>query len=284
MKRILPFVALFALAMIASSSPAQAAKPVSSGPKTTPVGNDISWPQCGKSLPASHAFGIVGVNGGTAANTNPCLAEQLVWAHAAVGGTSQPLAQLYVNTANPGEVIDRITTWPTSNTDKTGFTTDNPYGSCAGANDRACSWQYGWNRAVEAVIDRFEPAAVSARVNSVASAYVWWLDVETMNTWQSGSTEALIRNRAALEGMASHYQSKGAKVGLYSTNYQWGQIVGDTVGPDSNLFGLDSWMAGARSLKGAQSNCKNPPLTAGGNVTIAQYVSGSLDYNYSCVQ
>ncbi|MBA3757429.1 hypothetical protein H0X09_01015 [Candidatus Saccharibacteria bacterium] len=252
--------------------------------QTNPVGNDISWPQCGKTLPTTHAFGIAGVNGGTAAKTNPCLSEQLKWAYRAVGGTSQPLAQLYVNTANPGEIIGDITTWPTSNTDKTGFTTNNPYGTCRGDNDRACSWQYGWNRSVEAVIDRFEPAAIAAGVDSSASSYVWWLDVETMNTWQSGSTESLIRNKATLEGMTSYYQLKGVTVGLYSTGYQWNQIVGSTVSSSSNLNGLDSWLAGARSLKGAQSNCKNPALTTSGKVTLTQYVSGSLDYDYSCPQ
>ena len=45
---------------------------------STAIGYDVSWPQCGKSLPSDHAFGIVGVNGGTAANTNPCLSDQLV--------------------------------------------------------------------------------------------------------------------------------------------------------------------------------------------------------------
>lgn len=246
------------------------------------VGNDVSWPQCGKNLPTNHAFGIVGVNGGTAANTNPCLADQLSWAYRAVGGTSQPKVQLYVNTANPGEVIDQITTWPTSNTDKTGFTTANPYGTCTGGNDLACSWQYGWNRALEAVIDRFEPAAKAANFDSNAAGYVWWLDVETLNTWQSGSPAALSRNAATLEGMTGYYLARGAKVGLYSTNYQWNQIIGGSVSPTSNLNGLNSWMAGARSLRGAQSNCKNPPFTAGSRVTLAQYVSGSLDYDYSC--
>lgn len=261
------------------TSPAYAARQRAPAALT---GNDISWPQCGKVLPSNQAFGIVGVNGGTAANTNPCLATQLQWAHRSSGGTTQPKAQLYVNTANPGQVMDQITTWPKSNADKNGFVTANPYGPCGGQNDLACSWQYGWNRAVEALQDRFQPAAVSAAVNSEPSAYTWWLDVETVNTWQSGSTQAQAKNTAALEGMTSFYQLRGAKVGLYSTGYQWSQIVGKTVSSSSNLNGLDSWLAGAKSLRGAQANCNNPPLTFGGKVTLAQYVSGSLDYDYPC--
>src|SRR5688572_3870318 len=79
-----------------------AAKPVVGGATKTPLGIDISWPQCGKSVPTDQAFGIVGVNGGLATTTNPCLKDQLIWASKSVGGTVQEKVQLYVNTANPG--------------------------------------------------------------------------------------------------------------------------------------------------------------------------------------
>ena len=39
------------------------------------TGNDVSYPQCGKSFPSGQAFGIVGVNDGLANNANPCLAN-----------------------------------------------------------------------------------------------------------------------------------------------------------------------------------------------------------------
>jgi hypothetical protein len=285
--------ALCALAMLAAllmPSVVWAAKPIKTGgsksPKggtSEPIGYDISWPQCGKRLPKGQAFGIVGVNGGTAANTNPCLADQLTWANKSVGGTAQPKVQLYVNTANPGEVIDQVSTWPISNTDKTGFTTENPYGECTGNNDRACSWQYGWNRAVEANIDRFAPAAREAGINQAASAYVWWLDVETMNTWQSGSEDALARNTATLEGMTSYFNSRGATVGLYSTAVQWGEITGTAIGADSNLNGLDNWRPSGASLENAKANCSVPPLTSGGIISLTQYVQRNLDHNYSCI-
>src|SRR5687768_13267508 len=90
-----------------TGSAAAAPKP---GPAATPVGNDISWPQCGRTLPTTHAFGIVGVNGGLANTTNGCLATQLTWAHQAKGGTAQIKAQVYVNTANPGGL--NTPSWP----------------------------------------------------------------------------------------------------------------------------------------------------------------------------
>ncbi|MEX0881345.1 MAG: hypothetical protein WEC17_01570 [Candidatus Saccharimonadales bacterium] len=247
------------------------------------LGNDISWPQCGKKLPSGQAFGIVGVNGGIATTTNPCLADQLLWAANSTGAANQPKTQVYVNTANPGEIIDQVSTWPVNNTDKTGFTTDNPYGQCTGQNDLACSWQYGWNRAVEDVIDRFAPAVNTTALNNDPAAYIWWLDVEIVNTWQSGSTEALARNVATLEGMVAHFNFVGAQVGIYSTAYQWGQIVGSQVAPASNLNGLNSWLAGARNESDAKKRCSLPPLTIGGQVTLTQFVSRNLDYDHSCI-
>jgi len=265
------------MALAAKASSAANSKPAAG--RTENVGYDISYPQCGKKLPSGQAFGIVGVNGGNAATSNPCLAAQLSWAKNSVGGTAQPKVQLYVNTANPGEVISQITTWPTSNTDKSGFTTTNPYGNCAGANDQACSWQYGWNRSVEDYVDRLLPVAKTAKV----ADYTWWLDVEMMNTWQSGSSGALARNTAALEGMTSYFKSKGATVGLYSTAVQWNTITGQTVGSGSNLNGLANWRPSGASLDNAKANCSVAPLTTGGFISLTQYVQQNLDKNHSCI-
>ncbi len=265
---------------------ANAAKP-SSGSTQKPapvpelVGYDISYPQCGKRLPTNYYFVVVGVNGGNAAKPNPCLADQLVWAHKAKVGTSQPRVQLYVNTANPGEVIDQITTWPKTPSDDNGNTPINPYGVCGGANDDACSWLYGWNRSIytEGV---FRAAADSRNINAQTADYVWWLDVETMNTWQSGSKEALIRNTAALEGFGAYYQSRGAKIGLYSTAIQWGEITGNNIGQTSNLNKLPNWRPSGASLSNAKRNCSVPALTAGGYISLTQYVVKNLDHNHSC--
>ncbi|WP_091542494.1 hypothetical protein [Modestobacter sp. DSM 44400] len=235
-------------------------------------GYDVSHPQCGTTLPSTRAFAIVGVNGGTAATTNPCLAPQLRWAAASSGAVpTQPKVQLYVNTANPGQVIDQVTTWPT--------TGQNRYGTCDGSNSAACSYQYGKERAANDV-RILDPAARSAGVSVAAGAYTWWLDVETGNTWQTGSSAALARNRATLEGMAESLTAAGGRVGIYSTSTQWRQIVG-TVPSASSLSPLPSWLAGATTLNGARTNCAKAPLTRG-PVVLAQYVAGGLDRNRSC--
>ncbi|TFV63307.1 UNVERIFIED_ORG: hypothetical protein E4P37_15040 [Bacillus sp. AZ43] len=238
------------------------------------VGYDVSHPQCGADLPRERAFVVVGVNGGLSTRANPCLREQLEWAWESSGEVEdQPRAQLYLNTANPGQLLDQVTTWP-----DTGVT---PYGTCDGTNSMACSWEYGWERAENSVVSFFRPAARAARLDSQPSRYVWWLDVETMNTWQVGSVDALARNRAALEGMTEYLLGQGAEVGIYSTGQQWRQIVGG-VDDDSVLAGLDSWLAGSVTVRQAEEACDDDPLVPGGEVVLSQYVRDEWDRNASC--
>jgi hypothetical protein len=268
-----PYVRWVVAALLAVAA-AIVAAPGTANAAPTQVGYDVSYPQCGTPLPADRAFAVVGVNGGLSTRTNSCLTDQLTWAWGSSGVVlSQPKAQLYLNTANPGEVLHQVTTWPSS-----GIT---PYGTCAGANTLACSWQYGYERAQNSVISFFTPAAQAARVDSQPARYMWWLDVETTNTWQSGSTAALARNRATLEGMTAYLRSRNAAVGLYSTRQQWAQIVG-AVGPHSNLAGRPAWLAGSTSLSAATAACYPPPLTPRGRVTLSQYVVAELDRNHSC--
>jgi hypothetical protein len=293
-------------------------KPGGGGSEATPslIGYDISYPQCGsKRLPSDHAFGIVGVNNGRATEANPCLSDQLRWASRASGALlpDQPKIQLYVNTANPGEVLEqfKVTTWPTNNIDSRDTNSfensdpakKNPYGACketAGAylkttNSLACSWQYGWNRSVDTVDNFFSPAV--ARVSGIpqsAAEYTWWLDVETMNSWQEEADadgaqdpEGLAKNTATLEGMTAFYKSEGvAKVGIYSTSYQWRRITGSTVQNGEigqNLRSLDSWLAGAGSESSAREMCKLSGLTPGSSVSLVQYLHKNLDHNISCL-
>ncbi|KRE66182.1 hypothetical protein ASG92_16440 [Arthrobacter sp. Soil736] len=230
------------------------------------LGNDVSWPQCNKDLPEDPAFVIVGVNNGLANTTNPCLHQELDWAEDSLGGTGQPTVALYVNTANPGTAG---TWWPTSN-EYGGKTVANPYGECReDQTDAPCAYMYGYAKAFD-----------DAYLRSITDPddYLWWLDVETGNTWSGDKTA----NRADLEGMTDFFHSIGARVGIYSTGSQWGQIVGQ-VDSGSSLYGLPTWLAGARTVTGAKDNCAAAPLTAGGKVVLTQFVSKGFDYDYSCI-
>lgn len=279
-------IGVIATLLIMSASPALAAKPHAKngghgGSASVPLGNDISYPQCERGLPSGQAFGVVGVNGGLATTTNPCLADQLIWARGSTGSiNSQDKTQLYLNTANPGGL--NTPSWPHNNIDPvSNSVTSSPYGDCDGSLSDACAWQYGWNRASEAVSKRFIPAAALVSLDINPASYIWWLDVETTNTWETGSDEALARNANDLRGMVDYLKSANARVGIYSTGYQWGKIAGSN-NPAGAFNGLASWLAGARNQKGAAQNCGLPPLTYGGQVTLTQFVSGDLDYDYSC--
>ena len=256
-------VAMFSGGVAVAAKPSS--KPAPGPTPTTLLGNDISWPQCSKSLPKGQAFGIVGVNDGLANTTNPCFATELAWAQKSAGGTGQDKVALYVNTANPGLTGSW---WPTSNT-YGGTTVSSSYGTCDGSDTPACAYVYGYAKAYD---------DVNIRGVSNPSSYLWWLDVETGNSWETDKTA----NTADLEGMTAYFQSIGARVGLYSTGTQWGQIVG-SLSTGSNLNNLKSWMPGARSQSSAQANCSASPLTPGSTVTLTQFVSKNLDYDYSCI-
>ncbi|HVB26471.1 MAG TPA: hypothetical protein VNE21_01015 [Mycobacteriales bacterium] len=275
------------LAMIAliaaDASPAAAAKPSKAGGLTT-TGNDISYPQCGGGFPSGQAFGLVGVNDGLANNLNPCLGEdgggpatsELSWAWSSTGKSApgvQPQAGLYVNTADPGP---GVADWPTSNVDPTGATVADPNGTCSGGDDAACAWQYGWNRATQDMLWLTADAGPLG-VPAAASAYRWWLDVETANSWESG-TSGLANNVADLQGMVAAVTDSGGTSGVYSTSSQWGQITG---GADSgNLAGLPDWIPGARRLADAKANCALTGFT--GTVTVTQWFGHPFDGDYAC--
>ncbi len=276
MKKILFSLVFSFMSFLILTPGVLAAKPSAGSTSTTPLGIDISYPQCGKTVPKTQAFGIVGVNGGLATTTNSCLKEQLVWASKSVGGATQDKLQLYVNTANPGGL--GTTSWPNSST------SENPVGNCSGGDTLACAWQYGWNRAHEDVVERFVPAANKVNILSSPAAYLWWLDVETMNTWKAPiSNFNTLSNATVLEGMTAYFQSIGGRVGLYSTAYQWTQIVGNSVSPTSNLNGLVNWRPGGANLNTAKQACNADPLTANGKIVLSQYISRNLDYDYSCI-
>jgi hypothetical protein len=230
-------------------------------PSDPPLGVDISYPQCNKPLPTGQAFAIVGVNGGNAESTNPCLATELAWAAKSVGGTVHDDVQLYVNTGNPAG----RGAWPRSGT--------NLHGDCDGSNSRPCAYQYGWERA---------RADATSRGIRHPEQYMWWLDVELANSWdysKGGST----RNAAVLEGMTDYFTSINSRgVGLYSSRYQWGLIIGNGVDSDSSLNGLANWRPTGSTVEGARINCGLEPLTPGGRIEMTQFTT-EYDYNYSCI-
>lgn len=259
-------VVLASLAVVAA--PAAAAYAGQQG--SVPTGNDVSYPQCNGALPSGQAFGIVDVNAGVANTTNPCLAVEITWAENSTGATRQPRVSLYVNTANPGN--QGVTDWPVNNNDPiTKNPVKDPYGTCTGKNNPACAWQYGWDL-----------AELDAQTRGVTDpgSYRWWLDVETINSWQSSARS----NRADIEGMVSYFRHIGGTSGIYSTVKQWDPLMG-AVPSTSPLYRLPDWIPGAKTLSKAEKNCRLAPLTRGGTVTITQWTTTSTssgNSDFSC--
>jgi len=260
-RRVLP-VAL-AILMLATGPAYAGGHKGKPSPSPTPATYDVSYPQCGKTLPAPIDGGIVGVNNGIAFSSNPCLATQ--WAWAVNGPTYAPA--FYLNTANPGPAYSSH--WPTSQSSPQ---------VCNGENNTACSYDYGWNYATDA-LNR------ARAVTSVATTVQWWLDVETGNSWQTlesayGQTATSKANdRASVAGAVDALNAAGVPaVGIYSTSYQWTQITGGT---GTQFAAQSAWVAGTGSLSTAQSNCHTTSFTTG-PITLAQYASNGYDADYHC--
>jgi len=232
-------------------------------PTVAPVTYDVSYPQCGGALPTSPESGIVGVNNGVVLSGNPCLATEYAWAAKA---TAYPPA-FYANTANPGPAYSSH--WPAGSTFPQ---------ACDGTNNTACSYDYGWNYATDAL-------SRAMAVTTNAAAATWWLDVETGNSWQTleaayGQTAAAQANdRASLAGAIDALRYGGVvTIGVYSTSYQWTQITG---GSGTQFAAQPAWVAGTGPLSTAQTNCRTASFT-GGRVTLTQYARSGYDADYRC--
>jgi hypothetical protein len=104
---------------------------------------------------------------------------------------------------------------------------------------------------------------------------VWWIDVETTNTW-NGTTQ---ENATVIASMAARLQELGVRVGIYSSPQQWQQIAGDWAP------GLPVWNAtgpGRQTL--ALRACSE--TFAGSATAIVQWVqkqgSRVFDHNLLC--
>lgn len=193
--------------------------------------NDISWPQCGETIPSTTASGIVGVNGGRIFSKNPCFGREASrFKHLAV----------YLNTGYPGLAYARhYESYPLS---------------CQPSDEPCLAYNYGFNAARYAIAYTNLYTVLPSR---------WWLDVETVNSW----SETANLNRRAISGMIdalSRYSGHNA-VGIYSAPRQWRIITGDWHN------GLPAWVAtGSDSRKDATEACKQGSFNEG-RLLMAQY-------------
>jgi len=208
-----------------------------------PGGCSSSYP------PAPYAFGIVGVTGGRAFTQNACLASDYAWA---ATNTMTPAAaytapSLYLNlNAAIGSTASQGAS--------------GPYGTCK-KGDRTClAENYGWNAAEYAYND-----AASAHATSV----MWWIDIETANSWWPQTA----LNDDVIQAAVAYLQQpgQGVTVGIYSSPSQWQTIAG------SYSPNLPNWVAEpSASCKAAQ------PLWNGGSVWLVQHATSTADVDLAC--
>jgi len=261
MRRLIVVLTLTVGMVLALGGTAFAAKPTKGvgGGHSSSTGYDVSYPQCGGTLPSSPAFGIVGVNDGIVYSPNPCLGKEYAWATSATS-TTQPKVSFYANTADPGPSLSSY--WPTGQTSPETC-------SATSSDSTACSYDYGWNAAANSFAD----AASAAGSTAAAVASPWWLDVETANSWETNTAN----NDADIQGALDYLKTQGVpSAGIYTNGTSFKTVMGST----NTFAGYPSWVPGARTLRGAEANCT--ASITGGAVTYAQYPSGGFDADYAC--
>ncbi len=202
------------------------------------TGVDVSYPNCSAKIP-SVAFGVVGVTGGLVYSQNPCLAAEAshfknLSLYANTGLNADPTGSAYYRQAQVG---------------------------CNG--DVYCAaYNYGYNAGV---------AALAYANSQGVHAAMWWLDVETGNTWNSDT----LQNRKSLQGERDALVAAGATVGAYSTTLQWNGITGSWLNSWPN-WGATTWRTASQAAK----YCTGHQFT-GGPTYLIQY-SGRLDQDYAC--
>jgi hypothetical protein len=245
MKRLLTGIVTVVAAFVFFSSPAFAAvcSPYTSGS----TGVDISFPDCNATIPQA-AFGIVGVTGGIAYNTNSCAAEE---------ASHFQNYSLYINTG-------------LNASSSSSYYVAAEQG-CNG-DARCAAYHYGYNAGIKG----FQYAQSLG-----LSSKIWWLDVETANTWNADVT----LDQQSLQGEHDALIASGVQmVGVYSTTYQWQYITGD---PTTNTGWKNYWPGwGATQLPNAQQAqqyCTGHEFT-GGPTWLIQYQDpqSHVDQDVAC--
>jgi hypothetical protein len=217
-------------------------------PYSGTLGFDISYPQCGQPTTPSGAFAIVGVNGGRPFTANSCFATEFANAAAAVGGAAK--VSVYMNLSAPvGKTATHNTSGP----------------QLCGPGDKVCqAHNYGWNAAAYA----YQQANANGYARSAGGqATIWWLDIETANSW-TGRTDV---NRGSIQGATDYLSAQVLTVGIYSAPSMWNSITGSW----SNN-GHSVWFAGNGS-----TTCSVASFT-GGPLWLVQHSSGTTNGDQGC--
>jgi hypothetical protein len=192
------------------------------------TGYDVSYPQCPGTSAPAGSFGIIGVNDGRPFTLNPCFGTEY-------GGAAN---SVYINTGYAKTYRSKITT------------------ACSQAAGGDEAWAIGCSE-----------AEYSLSHVGVAPS-MWWLDVETANSWSSGN---LAPNRSTIKGAYDRFKSTGP-AGVYSTPSAWTRITGGKFVPD---VAAGDWQPAA-SCTGVA------PFMPGTSVWLTQVTTNNVDVDTAC--
>ncbi|HET7734902.1 MAG TPA: hypothetical protein VFK52_02920 [Nocardioidaceae bacterium] len=222
-------------------------------------GADISWPQCpkgmgiperqgeGQPMPKPSArFVVVGLTNGPAFHRNPCIESQLDWIR------ERGLAVAAYAVAN----------YPSRKRLRQ-YGAAGPYdaGTPLGALGNTGYAQAEFN--IETMLD------------AGLESPVVWVDVEPypLFPW----SDDVSANKAVVDGILRRYQEAGLKVGFYSAQGLWREVLGDTA------YGLPEWRtAGRLSRADALERCGRSYAYQGGPAVISQWYTDHYDFDVTC--
>ena len=248
-----------ALASVSAAAQASAtADPAARTGTSHVLGADISWPQCpkgtgipsrqgeGKPMPqAGTDFVVVGLTNGPGFYPNPCLAAQVRW-----------VKQHHVHAA-----AYAMTTYPTADRIR------------RHGDDGPHSHRYVHGRLFNTGFAEAQFNVATMEKVDLDVPFVW-VDVEPypVAPWSSSRSQ----NAAVVQGAVRGYEKAGLRVGFYSTQSLWAQVVGGL------HYGYPEWRtAGQTSMASALDKCSTYPIQ-GGRAVIAQWWSLDRDFDVAC--
>jgi hypothetical protein len=242
-------IGLAALALVALLTGAipGIVQPVAAATPSRYLGFDVSWPNCGRTLPSGTDLAVVGVTGGKPFTKNPCFRAQYLAAH------RRGVVRFYLNLNRPRGLV----------------TLNGGAGHCRTTDWLCRGYNYGWHAASTA----WRYAA--SQIGSAPLHTRWWLDIETSNTWSSNPRV----NARVIAGALAFLRTRrhADRVGIYSTSYQWHRIAG------SYRPHVAVWYATvATSASRAAAFCHSRYAFTGGAVKMVQYAPVGIDRDYLC--
>lgn len=212
----------------------------------TGFGYDISYPQCSGSTTTvtftGNSFAVIGVTHGRPYTINGCFADE----YAKAPSTKST----YMNLAAP---VGKSATKERTSVPQT----------CNSGNKACHAYNYGFN------------AAKEAYAASGGTGGIWWLDIETANSWIGTDV-----NRQTIQGAVDFFttdlyasyaaRQTGMQVGIYSNASMWNSITANWQN------GLPAWYAGTTS-----TTCSIGSFT-GGPVWLVQNASAASNGDRAC--